>query len=327
MGEAMTVAVTGASGFVGRYVVRELLSRGHLVRALARDGKKAAKVLGTSENVTIVTSDVLDETSATELLRGASACIHLVGIIREAAGGQTFQRLHVRATRALVRACERAGVRRLVHMSALGARPDGKAEYQRTKYQAEQIVRDSDLQWTVLRPSLIHGPDGEFVQLLKKMASGDAAPFLFMPYFVRPKTDTRVPLGSLHWESARVQPIAVQDVARCFAEALERPETIDEIYNLAGPNEVTWPQLYRIFRDELPGADTKIQPWHVPGNHAAAIAKAASHVGLGSVMPFDAGQALMAMEDSTTELEKVRTHFALSPRDLTETVRGYASAV
>lgn len=334
MDEGLTVAVTGAGGFVGRHLVRELLTRGHRVRALARDVKQAAAALPTGEGglLTIVPGDVLDEAAVAELLTGAEACLHLVGIIREAEG-QTFERVHVGGTRVVVRGCERAGVRRYLHMSALGARPDGKAAYQRTKYRAEEIVREGGeggLVWTIFRPSLIHGPDGEFVQLLSKMASGEVAPFVFMPYFVRPKIDTRVPLGAMSWEAASVQPISVLDVAWCFAEALERSQTEYEIYNLVGPERIDWRDLYLLFRDELPGADTKIQPWHIPGHHAAVIADVAQRIGLGPALPFDAGQAVMAMEDTTAELEKLRAHFGLtegSLRPLRETVREYAPAV
>lgn len=328
MAEGLTVAVTGASGFVGRYVVRELLARGHRVRGLVRDVKKAAAVLPVREaGVTMVTGNVLDEGTVEELLKGADACVHLVGIIREGGGGQTFERMHVQATRTVVGACERGGVERYLHMSSLGARPDGKAAYQRTKYQAEEIVRESELVWTIFRPSLIHGPDGEFVQMIAKMAAGEVAPFLFMPYFVRPKYDTRVPLGALSWEAAEIQPISVLDVAWCFAEALERPETEFEIYNLVGPEPINWRDLYTLFRDELPNADKRMQPWHVPGHHAAMIAEVAKRVGLGPALPFDAGQAMMAMEDQTAELEKVKAHLGLQPRALRESVRAYAPAV
>jgi NADH dehydrogenase len=339
MDEGLTVAVTGADGFVGRHLVRELLTRGHRVRALARDMKKAAAVLPTGEGglLTLVPGDVTDDASVAELLTGADACAHLVGIIREGwggtGGGKTFERDHVAGTRVVVRGCERAGVRRLLHMSALGARPDGKAAYQRTKYRAEEIVRDSGeggLVWTIFRPSLIHGPDGEFVQLIAKMAAGEVAPFVFMPYFVRPKVDTRVPLGAMSWEPASVQPISVLDVAWCFAESLQRSQTEYEIYNLVGPEAIDWRDLYLLFRDELPGADSKIQPWHIPGHHAAVIANLAQRIGLGPALPFDAGQALMAMEDTTAELEKLRAHFGLAEgrlRRLRETVREYAPAV
>jgi uncharacterized protein YbjT (DUF2867 family) len=323
-----TVAVTGATGFVGRYVVTELLRRGVSVRALGRSRDKAREVLSRDAALTFVEGDALNPKALPELLRGATACIHLIGIIRESGGGQTFQRVHVDTTRAVADACAAAGVGRLLHMSALGAGPEGRAKYQKTKWEAEQIVRRSGLAWTIFRPSLIHGAEGEFIQMVKGMCSGQEPPYYFLPYFSRSgPADDRVPLGGSAWESAKVQPVAVEDVAAAFAEALVRPETVGEIYNLVGPDVMDWPELLTTLRDTVPSCHTKLAPWHIPGAHGAIIAKAAKALGLGGLLPFDEGQAIMATQDSVSETAKAAAHLGLNPRPFRAAVAGYAGRV
>jgi uncharacterized protein YbjT (DUF2867 family) len=334
-----TIAVTGATGFVGRSVVRELLSRGHRVRAMVRSLEKAAEVLPSTSggNLDLVVGHALDGRTPADLVKGAHACIHLIGIIREVRGSdsssggpQTFQRMHVQATRAVLEACRAAGASaggggvRYLHMSALGASPEGKAPYQRTKFEAEVLVRHSGLDWTIFRPTVIHGPDSEFVQMMDGLCSGQEPPWYFIPYFTRDVIDESVPLGPPRAEAAKVQPIAVEAVAWCFAEALEKDITIGEIYNLVGPDVLNWQELTTFFRDTLPGADHKLPVGRIPGAHGVALAKIAGALGLGGLLPFDAGQAQMAMEDSTAELHKVGTHLGLKPRPFKETVMAYA---
>ncbi|MBC7836026.1 MAG: NAD(P)H-binding protein [Phycisphaerales bacterium] len=324
-----TVAVTGASGFVGRYVVRELRRRGHAVRALVRDRAAAKGALAGDDSLrgglTVVEGDVLDGRGAAELVNGADACVHLIGIIREGPDGQTFQRMHVDAVRVMIEACGAAGAGRFVHVSALGVGPEGRSAYQKTKYEGERLVRRSGRGWTVFRPSFIHGAEGEFVQMVKGMASGQEAPWYFMPYFTRSRFDERVPLGGAILSSASVQPVFVEDVAKAVAEALERPETVGEVYNLVGPDVMSWPEVLKLMRAKLPGANHKMPIAGVPGELSVLGAKVAKMLGLGGVLPFDEGQAIMAMEDSTSEMEKARAHLGLTPRPFREALLEYAA--
>jgi len=324
-----TVAVTGASGFVGRYVVRELLARGHTVRALVRDSAKAREVLPKAPQLVVGDVDDLDRVDA--LLKGADACVNLIGIIRETRPrgerARTFQRLHVDATRRLVARCEALGVRRFLQMSALGVKPDGVSEYQRTKFEAESIVKLSTLAWTIMRPSLIHGPDGEFIKMAKGWVTGAGAPYIFLPYFTRGVQDYRVPLGPVDPVDPKIQPIAVEDVASAFAAALESPNAVGEIYNLAGGEVLTWPVMLRFIRDRTPGANERLQPWGLPGAVAAIAAKAASFIGLDRLLPFDAGQARMGAEDSIATTDKAREDLALDPRPFRAAFAAYAPQI
>lgn len=323
-----TVAVTGATGFVGRAVVRALLERGWSVRVLARDGSKARRVLPADRRLAMVQGSVLDGVSPARLLAGAEACVHLVGIIRPAPGGQTFERVHVEATRAMIDACRAAGVQRFAHMSALGVTPDGKAEYQRTKFEGEQLVRRSGLAWTVFRPGVIHGPEGELVGQIRRWCEGAAQPWVFIPYFTRlVDHDEGVVLSRVSLEAAMVQPVAVEDVAQCFARCLDRPQTVGEVYNVVGRERLTWKQFMTFFRDRLPHADRSLPVWGVPGPLAAAQAVAASAIGLGGLLPFDAGQAMMAQEDATADTDKLAAHLEIEPRGFAEVAGAYAAAM
>jgi NADH dehydrogenase len=326
------VAVAGATGFVGRSVVAELLSRGFTARALARDARKAARVLaGDDARLEIVEGDVLEDGVAAGLVRtregrAVDACVNLIGIIREAPGGQTFQRMHVGATRTLVEACVGAGVARFVQMSALGVSEQGATRYQQTKAEAERIVRGAmrpdgtGMAWTIIRPSLIHGPDGEFMQMAASWARGRKLPLVAMPYFVR-----SAPGGG--FESAVVSPVYVGDVARVFGDVLENEEAVGEVYNLAGPERVTYPELLAWVRDHVPNGKQGMRIVGIPGKFAAMKAKAAARIGLRDALPFDDGMALMAIEDSTAEMHKAEEQLGVRLVPFRETMAQYARSM
>lgn len=324
----MKVGVTGAAGFVGRHVVRALLDAGHSVRALSRDRTKARSVFSKapSDRLTIVSGDAADDRALSELVSGADAVIHLVGIIREAPNKQTFQRVHVETTRAVLAACDRAKVTRYLHMSALGVKSDGVSEYQRSKWEAERLVKSTDLEWTIFRPSLIHGPGGEFTQMAAGWARGDL-PGNIMPYFTRWQTDKSVPLGPSIELAPTVAPVSVLDVARAFVNALTNEQTVGEIYNLSGSERLSWPEMLSFIRESVPGARENAAPWGVPGWLAATGAWMAKEVGLGGLLPFDVGMAKMGAQDSVSELAKLKHHMNLVPSGFRETFKGYAGRV
>ena len=217
----MRIFIAGATGFVGAHLRRQLLAQGHQLRLLVhgRSGN-----LATGEEA--VTGDVRDPSSFNEAAAGCDAVINLVGIIREyPAKGVTFQALHVDTTANVLAAAKSAGVRRYLQMSANGTRPNAVAAYHRTKWAAEELVRNSGLDWTIFRPSLIFGPQDAFVNMLAGfIRSYPAVPVI---------GDGSYPM----------QPISADDVARCFAKALDLPATIGQTYCLCGPERMSYAEL------------------------------------------------------------------------------------
>lgn len=302
------VFLTGGSGFVGSAVIEELLGRGHQVTALLHRGKLR---IG-ADKVKVVQGDLFSPGALDQALAGATAIIHLVGIIREAPReGITFEKLHVQATQNLVQAAERAGVRRFVHMSALGARQAAPSNYHQTKFRAEQAVRASSLQWTILQPSLIHGPHGEFLKMQAAWARGKSPPWLFMPYF------GGGPLGLA--SPRRVQPVYVDDVARALVEALDKPQTIGKTYEMGGAQTFTWPQMHHLASKAFTGHAGMAFP--IP----AWWAKALTHLAPG--LPFTRDQVIMAGEDSVADMTTFLADFGWEPRGFADTLGSYAASV
>lgn len=318
-----TVAVTGASGFVGRHVVRELLSRGREVRALVRSTKKASRVLPADDRLTLVEADLFDEPALLRLLAGCVAVVNTVGIVREAPHGQTFKRVHVAGIARLIEAAAKARCDRIVHISALGVSERGETDYYRSKFQGEQIVRSSGMAWTILRPSTIHGRDGEFMQMTRGWATGRIAPYVFMPYFARVKKAFPRP----EFESPRIQPVHVDDVAWAVAESLERDAAVGEVYHLAGAEMLTWPEMLEFVRDHTPLARRGIKPRPIPGRLAAMKARAMHALGLGALLPFDEGMALMGTADNVAPITKAREQLGFRPAGFRETAAGYIASM
>jgi NADH dehydrogenase len=297
------VFVTGASGFVGTAVVRELGRRGYHTTALSRD----AEVVGAST----VRAALFDAARLTDGMAGSQAVIHLVGIIAERPSeGVTFRRVHVDGTERILAAAKAAGVRRYIHMSALGTRPGAASEYHRTKWAAEERVRASGLEWTIIRPSMIHGPGGEFMRMLAGWARGTKAPYFFMPYFGAGATGRA--------GSGKLQPVYVNDVARAFADAIEKPETTGREYEIGGATPVTWRDLHRLASREIVGRQRAAIP--IPAWYAKLLARVVP----AGLLPFNRDQVIMSQEDNTCDLTPFRRDFGWEPAGFVETLRAYA---
>jgi NADH dehydrogenase len=217
----MKIFLSGGTGFVGGHLRKALTERGYEIRLLVHK-----RGVSFEQGVEPVEGDLTLPGTFSAALPGCDAAINLVGIIREfPARGATFEKLHVEGAKNMLHAAQAAGVKRYIHMSALGTRPDATSAYHRSKYRAEELVRASGLDWTIFRPSIIFGPGDEFVNRLAG--------------FIRSLPAVPV-IGD---GSYRLQPMAGADVARCFAMALEMPETRGKTFELCGPDRFTYNDL------------------------------------------------------------------------------------
>jgi len=291
--------LTGATGFVGRHLVAALLQQGHTVKCLVRPG--SGSKLPASANLVPVVGDVTAKDSLAPALEGAEAAIHLVGIIAEV-GRNTFRAVHVEGTRNLVDACKALGVSRFLHMSALGAREDGLSEYHRTKWQAEEYVRRSGLTYTIFRPSLIHGPDGEFMRMAVKM--------------VRSPLPAPIPGRG----RALFQPVYVRDVARLFVEALANEKSFNKTYEVGGPNQMTYPQMLDQISEVLRGRPkAKVYlPLGLLRPAAALMEKVLRRP------PLTRDQLKMLGEDNICALGPLLADFGWSPSRFLDCLNSYA---
>lgn len=313
----MHVFLTGATGFVGTYVLRALLEAGHTVRCLLREGsldqldiendtvedvdsshEAVVKELAHGEadaapptaRVEVVYGDVTDLSSLQGDLKGCDAVIHLVGIIDEnKPKGVTFERIHVRGTRTIVEEAKAAGIERFVHMSANGASPDGASEYQTTKWRAEEIVREAGFrQFVIFRPSIIFGDPGEGrVEFASRLADTLVRPFPVLPI-----------LGDGQYE---LQPVHVTAVAAAFVQALGIPfpegdGTPGRSYCAAGRERVTFDET--VDRIALGLGRAPRPKLHQPLWLSKALVGTVGEVGL---LPISPAQFAMLVEGNTCD--------------------------
>ena len=293
----MLVALTGGSGFVGRHVASLFLRRGHRVRALVRDPPRAEflKVQGAE----LVAGSLDDGAALAKLLDGADAAVHLVGIIVES-GSATFTAVHVDGTAHVLNAARHAGVRRFVHMSALGARADERATaYHRTKWQAEELVRSSGMPAVILRPSLISGPESVPILMLKRLHRW----FPVIPIF-----------GDGHFPT---QPVWIEDVALAFALAVERADLVGT-FELGGPAMLTYEEFVRA----IGLAAGHPRPFvHLPMTLVRWAARACDP--LGPAAPITSIQLRMLVEGASTPSNAIETVFGVRPLAFADSLRRF----
>lgn len=223
--ETRKICILGGSGFVGSLLVNRLYKEGHKLRLLTRK-PQLCKHLSVLPGVEIRKADIGDPAELERQFAGMDAVVNLVGILHERKAGD-FERAHAELPRKVVAACRSTGVRRLLHMSALGVSPDGLSGYQQSKGRGEALVRaahNDTLQVTIFRPSVIYGQGDSFLNLFAELLK-------WTPIF---------PLGS---PKAKIQPIHVGDVVRAFTLSLNNSATFGQTYDLCGPQVYTLQQL------------------------------------------------------------------------------------
>ncbi len=224
--DSKTLFITGGTGFLGRHTATSLRAAGFDLRALVRlnsDRRNALEGLGAR----IIDGDILDPLALDEGLEGAGTVVHLAGIIRERPNeGETFDRIHVEGTKMLAEAAWAAGVKRFIYVSALGTRPDAKSRYHQSKWEAETRLRSSGLEYVVYRPSIIFGPEDDFVNRLARMMAHNPLPI--------------VPVIGQGWN--KFQPISVEDMATAIVRAAQG-KVAEGTYEMGGPRAYTMIEL------------------------------------------------------------------------------------
>ena len=292
------IIITGATGFVGEEVVKQARAAGHPVRAIVRNPQRASR-LAERYGAELFHGNVLYAPSIEGAMQDAKCVIHLVGIIREWKEN-TFERVHVEATKHVIDEAKKAGVKRFLHMSALGTRENARSRYQQTKWAGEDCVRRSGLAWTIFRPSFIYGPQDKAINTLAKLVQR-------LPF---------VPV--LGGGNTRIQPISVANVARAFVGAIRNDESISQTYDLCGPEPFTWNELYDKLQAIL---GTRKPKWHLP--LPIARVQAALFEKILPNPPFTRDQLLMLQEDNIGDPKPAERDFVLEQESFEEGVARY----
>jgi NADH dehydrogenase len=227
-------AVLGGSGFIGRYVVQRLAARGDVVPVGCRHAEDARFLMtfGLVGQIAAVSVAIDDEALLPAFLAGSEALVNCVGILQER-GSQTFERAHHLGPARMARVAREAGVERLVHISAIGADPRSPSAYARTKAAGEVAVRDAFPTATILRPSVVFGPEDQFFNRFAAMA-------MISPV---------VPV--IGGGQTRFQPVYVGDVADAVLKCLEDPATAGRTYELGGPKVYSFRALIELLLNEI----------------------------------------------------------------------------
>jgi uncharacterized protein YbjT (DUF2867 family) len=243
------VTVFGGTGFVGRQVVRALAKRGLRVRVAARNPGRGyrLRMLGDVGQIEVVQANLRNKASVARALEGAEGCVNLVGVLQET-GRQGFQTLHAMGAKTVAESCAATGVARLVQVSAIGADEHSESKYARTKAMGEAAAREAFPAVTVVRPSVIFGPEDSFFNQFAQLAALSPA----LPLF-----------GGGH---TKFQPAFVADVAEAIARIIVDPATAGQTYELGGPGVFSFKELMEFVLRETGRSRALIPiPWPLAG--------------------------------------------------------------
>jgi len=300
-----TILVTGANGFVGGHLVPALIGAGHRVVGLVRSdraGETARSRLPAASraNLELRTGDVTRPVTLAPAVVGVDAIVHLAAIPRDYSRGAELRRVNTEGTRAVVDAMRQAGVKRLIHMGALGVADDPSLHYASSKAKAETLVAGSGLDWTILKPSLQFGPGDGFFNIIAGLVR-------WSPGVVPVPGDG----------SSRFQPIHSADVARVVVASLADPTTVGTTLELGGPRYWTYREITGEVLRAL-GKRRLILPMPVPLIRLVAGGAELVHL----PFPVATDQLRQLRLDNVGPLDLIPTRFRFDPRPM-EGALGY----
>jgi uncharacterized protein YbjT (DUF2867 family) len=294
-----TILVTGASGFVGRHTIPRLLDAGHRVVGLVRSEEAASAVRRRLEephraHVDTRIGDVTRIGDLRAALDGVDAVLHLVAIPRDFSGGAELRLVNTEGTRNLVAALRGAGIRRLVHQSALGIEDDPNLHYASSKAKGERLVAESGLDWTISKPSLIWGPGDGFFNVIANLVR--------MSPLVVP-----IPAGA----RSRFQPIGIADVARCLTACFADDAHVGQRHELGGPRYWLYSEMvHEVLR--AMGSRRALLPMPVPLIRLVATASELIRL----PFPVASDQLRQLGLENSTSLDSVAAAFGFQPADM-----------
>lgn len=295
----MKVFLTGATGFVGSQILQDLLEAEHTVVALVREGSESELPVN-PEQIEIVQGDALDKSSYQDSLSGCDAVINLIGIIREfPKKGINFERMHVRATQFLVESALAEGVDRYIQMSALGVSHESDSKYFTTKARAEDMIRASGLKHTIIRPSLIFGPEDEFIN--------------YFANIIR-KFHTIPVIGHGKY---RMEPVYIEDVSQAFVQSLGKPETINQTFEMGGPERFEYEEMMHVVKNAL---NTWAITIHYPKSLMMTLASMMQYY---KIFPLTTDQIIQLFEENITDDNKIYQVYDIQPTPFEKTINGY----
>jgi uncharacterized protein YbjT (DUF2867 family) len=300
MSSGKKIFVTGAGGFIGREICKGLLDSGYEVTALIRPSSRISSAITDSDRFHIHRGDVTVAKSFADAMKGHDAVIHLVGIIREFPERKiTFQGIHAEATFNVVRNAVACGVKRYLHMSALGASRASTNMYHSTKWMAEEAVRASALDFTIYRPSIVYGRFDEFTNMIADMLKRQHV----FPLIGGGKT--------------RLQPVAVKDVADGFVNAIDKIQSFGKTYEIGGPQQLTFSEIVRTIM-KVSGT------WAITPYASTSLMKfLARRMEKYKWFPLTQNQLELLLEDNITEDKMYFQDFEIAPIPFAEGIKKY----
>ena len=294
----MNVAIFGATGFVGKYLLEELKKHDYNVQMLIRKGSE--NKIDISSNHKIILGDISNKDAIKQTLKDADAIIYTIGIIREFKRKNIiFDYLHHQGIKNVIEEAEKLKIKRFVLMSANGVKKEG-TKYQTSKYLGEMALINSNLNWTIFRPSLIFGEsDGrdEFCAQLKK-------DMLSLPF---PAPLFHKGLLPFNAGQFKMSPIHVKNVASFFVKSIKMDNTFNKTYELGGPNDYTWKEIINIISNAY-GKNK----WTMPAP-VIPIKILAYLFDSFKWFPITNGQLTMLLEGNTCNSEKTFEEFDIQP--------------
>jgi len=304
----MKVALFGGTGFVGSYLVRELLKHQHQPALLVRSGSE--NKIEQREHCHLVPGDIKDRDAIRQTLSECDAAIYSIGILREFKNrGITFDELQYQGAVRAIDAAVEMGVKRFILMSANGVKAEG-TPYQTSKYRAEQYLQSTELDWTIFRPSVIFGDPRGKMEFCTQLQAQLINPPIPAPLFYA----GLLPVNAGAFELA---PVHIKDVAAAFVKSLGLPETIGQIYGLCGPDTLSWKAII-----ERLGRVSGKRKWTLPAPALAIKPLAALLEGF-EFFPISRNQITMLMEGNTCSIPTPFSLFGVEPTHFDEASLAY----